>query len=645
MKFTSLKNTIRFGRVFFSTISIFFILGAAWQFVGAFSGHFSNDSQKQTINSGSSINIYLPLIGTNVGNPENPPFITFFETNAVEIENGGSATLSWNYQNDVTAVTLEPSGTPLADGNGAVVNPTETTTYKLTIENDFGTDTAELTVAVVEAVDPPTINSFTVSEDRVPEGTPTTLSWDVDGTATTLSISPDVGDVTGLTSIEVYPTADTTYTLTAVNSKGSVDSDLSIVYILAPQITSFSANDNTIDEGDNTTLTWTTEGSFDSITLNPGNIDVTTRSNLPVSPVDTTEYSLTIAGEGGQNTETYTVNVINPPVINSFSITNSGDIYIGDTLTFNWDVDNPITSLTIDQSVGDVTGLESTTATAASDLTYTITAVNSAGSDTAQVVVDVIEAPVIDSFTTDDEWIITGNDTTLSWTVTGENVLLSLSDGIGDVSGLDEQTVSPTETNVYTLTATNNSGSDTATVTVNVSSGASEITVFNWNREVTKNQHGFPNNTPPTENYDYTGFPNYAQGTLYFRVEIFSQPVAQSGMKMQLCYWQELNGYNFELETCGSLVTVAGTTGNIVCWDQPIGTMWKKDGNPIDWTRPRYRIGVAIKNAQKLPVSDWTEPEWGNEDPDDWYPLDMHFQAILVAEGETFSGFSDCTID
>ena len=241
-----------------------------------------------------------------------------------------------------------------------------------------------------------------------------------------------------------------------------------------------------------------------------------------------------------------------------------------------------------------------------------------------------LKRPIIDSFTTDDDWIINGNSTLLRWTVTGENVLLSLSDGLGDVTGSTEQSVSPTETNVYTLTATNNSGSVTANVTVNVSSGASELNVFEWDREVTQNQHGFPNNTPPRENYDYTGFPNYAQGTLYFRAEVISQPVPQTGMKIQLCYWQELDGDNFALEACANLVTVAGTAGNIVCWDTPIGGMWKKDGVPIDWTRPRYRIGLAIKNAQKLPVSDYNGWNWNGEDPEDWYPLDLHFTAILV---------------
>ncbi|MEM7333085.1 MAG: hypothetical protein AAF490_13430, partial [Chloroflexota bacterium] len=258
MKSSSLHHVNRFGRLFASIIIFAVVFTIAWQAAGAFSSQFKDESKKEVTFFGLNYQIFLPLIGTEVGNPENPPFITFFEAPTNEIELGNSVTISWGYQNDVTAVTLEPSGTMLADGSGAVVNPTETTTYKLTITNSYGTDTAEFTINVVEATDPPVINSFTVSEDRVPEGTSTTLSWDVEGVATTLSITPNIGDVTGLSSIEVSPTVDTTYTLTAVNSKGTVDEAVSIVYVLAPQITSFSADSNTIDEGNGTTLNWTT---------------------------------------------------------------------------------------------------------------------------------------------------------------------------------------------------------------------------------------------------------------------------------------------------------------------------------------------------------------------------------------------------
>lgn len=64
------------------------------------------------------------------------------------------------------------------------------------------------------------IISFSASETDVLALTSITLSWEVTG-ATKLTISPEIGDVSSLTSIIVYPTKDTTYTLLAENSDNS----------------------------------------------------------------------------------------------------------------------------------------------------------------------------------------------------------------------------------------------------------------------------------------------------------------------------------------------------------------------------------------------------------------------------------------
>ena len=55
----------------------------------------------------------------------------------------------------------------------------------------------------------------------------------------------------------------------------------------------------------------------------------------------------------------------------------------------------------------------------------------------------------------------------MTWTITGSPTSLSIDNGIGTVSGTS-QTVNPLATTVYTLTATNSSGSDTETTQVTV---------------------------------------------------------------------------------------------------------------------------------------------------------------------------------
>ncbi|ADI15787.1 hypothetical protein [Truepera radiovictrix] len=66
----------------------------------------------------------------------------------------------------------------------------------------------------------PTIESFIATPSTIQSGGSATLSWEVSG-ATTLSIEPGVGDVTGSSSVSVSPTTTTEYTLTATNAQGS----------------------------------------------------------------------------------------------------------------------------------------------------------------------------------------------------------------------------------------------------------------------------------------------------------------------------------------------------------------------------------------------------------------------------------------
>jgi hypothetical protein len=195
----------------------------------------------------------------------------------------------------------------------------------------------------------------------------------------------------------------------------------------------------------------------------------------------------------------------------------------------------------------------------------------------------------------------------------------------------------PTPAPTASAKPTNTPNPPTPTPTAVSGGGAkTEMLVYDWNGLVTQQEKGFPRHTPPTENGDWTKPVNFANGTFYMRVEIRSQPKAQD-MRLQYCVWQDNNA----LETCTKLASVSSTKGTIVTWSHAIDKMWKKDGNPIDWTRGRFKDGVAIKNSKGQPVSPFQNWNWNGEDPADWYPIDWHFQVVVVAKGETFSGWQN----
>src|SRR5581483_11288854 len=106
------------------------------------------------------------------------------------------------------------------------VSPTATITYTLTATNSGGSATAKVTVTVTGSTTRPTIASFGSRPASIKSGGFSSLLWSVTG-ATSLTISPSVGKVTGTAAV-VSPTATTTYELTATNSSGSVTATTTI---------------------------------------------------------------------------------------------------------------------------------------------------------------------------------------------------------------------------------------------------------------------------------------------------------------------------------------------------------------------------------------------------------------------------------
>jgi len=80
--------------------------------------------------------------------------------------------------------------------------------------------------------------------------------------------------------------------------------------------------------------------------------------------------------------------------------------------------------------------------------------------------------PVISSFKASPTSVLSGSNSTLSWTTTNATTL-TLNPGAINVSGLTSYAVSPTSTTTYTLTASNAVGSRTASATVTVTNTSS----------------------------------------------------------------------------------------------------------------------------------------------------------------------------
>jgi hypothetical protein len=155
------------------------------------------------------------------------PVINSFSASPATVASGAASVLSWNTTN-ATSVSISPGiGTVSAAGSTSVA-PGATTTYTLTASSSAGTVTGTVTVTVTATPSPaPTINSFTANPLSIVSGSPSTLSWST-SSATSETISPNVGTVGAAGSVSVSPTVTTTYTLTASNSAGTTTRSVTI---------------------------------------------------------------------------------------------------------------------------------------------------------------------------------------------------------------------------------------------------------------------------------------------------------------------------------------------------------------------------------------------------------------------------------
>lgn len=141
----------------------------------------------------------------------------------------------------------------------------------------------------------------------------------------------------------------------------------------------------------------------------------------------------------------------------------------GAPVVLSWASDPTNTSLSIDNGVGDVLGTSMVTVNPTADTTYTLKGIRGATTIERSVTVLVESPPVINNFAIFGSLeILAGSSARLFWDVFAD---ASLSLNGADVSGLAETLVSPLETTVYTLSATNTWGTTTADVTVTVLEG------------------------------------------------------------------------------------------------------------------------------------------------------------------------------
>lgn len=221
----------------------------------------------------------------------------------------------------------------------------------------------------------------------------------------------------------------------------------------------------------NFTLAWSVANPTTALSIDQG-IGAVAQSGSSVitSPASTRTYTITATtpvGGGGSDvaTKAVTVYVNSPPVITSLTADKPA-VTSGTAVTLSWAVDGAA-SLTLQPGNISVTGQTSRVVNPTSTTTYTLEATNPSGTSQQQFTVNVGIAPTINSFAAADANPLFGAETSLNWNVSSSNSV-SINQGAGPISGATGSvSIVPIQTTTYTLTATNEYGSSTATATVN----------------------------------------------------------------------------------------------------------------------------------------------------------------------------------
>ncbi|WP_200859830.1 Ig-like domain-containing protein, partial [Winogradskyella psychrotolerans] len=348
-------------------------------------------------------------------------------------------------------------------GSELIINPTITTTYTVTVEDEYGyTKDDSVTVFVNESP------NITVGDDVfIMIGDSTTLTanggnnfvWSTGETTNEISVSPDVTTtyiVTGFSENGCQNTAEVTVTVVEVLNANAGE-DVSIC--LGESVT--------LNASGGITYIWNTGGSVATPT---------------VTPTETTTYTVTIA-DGFGNSDTDDVIV----TVNPLPIANAGEnqtICVGEFVnltaeggdTYLWNTGETTANITVNPN---------------EDTIYTVETFSNNCSDSADVTVFVSTMP--EFVVSEDITITTGSSTTLL--VSGGDSYLW---NTGDTSNSIE--VSPIETTTYSVTGFSANGCQsvaevTVTVIAEVNADAGNDVAICFGESVTLNASGGINYT------------------------------------------------------------------------------------------------------------------------------------------------------
>jgi hypothetical protein len=229
-----------------------------------------------------------------------PPRIHSFVASDTQIQIGYPMILQWEIEN-ATHIELDQGIGEVSGQSFVEVYPEKPGIVTLTAHNGAG----QVRASVELFLSGPEIHHFAASSQFIQLGQPIQLSWDVSN-ASSIELSPEPGDVSELTHLDMYPEKSTTYTLTVSNASGRISQSIELV-LPPPRIRFFGAEDPISTEGRPVELRWEIEHAYE-VFIDQGIGEVEAVGTVKVKPQQAkTSFTLSAVGHSGSCSQSFQI--------------------------------------------------------------------------------------------------------------------------------------------------------------------------------------------------------------------------------------------------------------------------------------------------------------------------------------------------
>ena len=324
----------------------------------------------------------------------------------INLSGTGNAVNTGYVNGDTISMTLE------APSSGGT-----TSNYEIRVKYNTATQMTAVANITYEAA--PTV-ALSVLPTTVTSGSAINVTYEAPGATSIVASNFGASVPTGATIVQ-NPTVTTTYTLTVGNTWGNTTATAvcTIAAANAPQI-SMSATPTSIDAGSSATISYSCTNADTFVSCSSSPVDTafdsacTTAANIAyytqaVSPAVDTTYTVTLSNANGSASQSATLTVV---AVTAPTVTLTTDVTVIEQGNYNPNDDTEATltwSSTDADDIGGISGTSTPTYSAwnpttdsgtlpvgpQEDTTFTITATNASGSDSASVNISVFFMPEI----------------------------------------------------------------------------------------------------------------------------------------------------------------------------------------------------------------------------------------------------------